>query len=128
MTTPAISELLDLSGKTAIVTGGAVGIGYGIACRLAEAGSNVVVADQNPAEAELAAKRLADAGFEATPVRADVAEEPDVERMVATAVEKYGAVDILVNNAGIYPNILVMNMSAADFAHVINVNLTGVFL
>jgi 2-dehydro-3-deoxy-D-gluconate 5-dehydrogenase len=129
MTAPSsISELIKLSGRTAIVTGGAMGIGYGIAYRLAEAGASVVVADQNPAEAELAAKRLGDAGFEATAVRVDVAEEPDVERMVDTTVERYGGVDILVNNAGIYPNILVMNMTAADFEHVITVNLTGVFL
>jgi 2-deoxy-D-gluconate 3-dehydrogenase len=128
MTARPISELIKLSGRTAIVTGGAMGIGYGIAYRLAEAGANVVVADQNPAEAELAAKRLSNAGFEATGVRVDVAEEPDVERMVDTTVQRYGGVDILVNNAGIYPNTLVMSMTAADFERVITVNLTGVFL
>lgn len=130
MTAPStpITDLIRLSGKTAIVTGGAMGIGYGICYRLAEAGANVVVADQNENEANVAAKRLADLGFSATAVRVDVAAEPDVERMVAGAVDTYGAVDILVNNAGIYPNILVMNMTAADFMHVVNVNLTGVFL
>jgi 2-deoxy-D-gluconate 3-dehydrogenase len=123
-----IQDLLRLAGKTAIVTGGAVGIGYGIAYRLAEAGANVVVADLDGEAAEDAAKNLREAGFAATAIRTNVSEESDVERMVATAVELYGDIDILVNNAGIYPNILVMNMETDDFTGVLNVNLLGVFL
>jgi 2-dehydro-3-deoxy-D-gluconate 5-dehydrogenase len=128
-TTPAPSQdLLRLAGKTAIVTGGAVGIGYGIAYRLAEAGANVVVADLDGEAAEDAAKNLKEAGFEATAAQTNVSEESDVERMVATSAELYGDIDILVNNAGIYPNILVMNMEADDFTRVLDVNLVGVFL
>jgi len=123
-----IQDLLRLAGKTAIVTGGAVGIGYGIAYRLAEAGANVVVADLDGDAAEDAAKNLKEAGFEATATRTNVAEERDVERMVATSAELYGDIDILVNNAGVYPNILVMNMETDDFTGVLNVNLLGVFL
>ena len=128
-TTPApIQDLLRLAGKTAIVTGGAMGIGYGIAYRLAEAGANVVIADLDGQAAEDAATDLVKAGFEATATQTNVAEERDVERMVATSAALYGDIDILVNNAGVYPNILVMNMETDDFARVLNVNLLGVFL
>jgi 2-dehydro-3-deoxy-D-gluconate 5-dehydrogenase len=128
-TTPApIQNLLRLAGKTAIVTGGAMGIGYGIAYRLAEAGANVVIADLDGQAAEDAATDLVKAGLEATATRTNVSEESDVERMVATSAELYGDIDILVNNAGVFPNILVMNMETDDFTRVLNVNLLGVFL
>ena len=128
-TTPApIQDLLRLAGKTAIVTGGAVGIGYGIAYRLAQAGANMVIADLDGELAESAAKNLKEAGFEATATRTNVSEESEVERLVATSAELYGDIDVLVNNAGIYPNILVMNMETDDFTRVLNVNLLGVFL
>jgi 2-deoxy-D-gluconate 3-dehydrogenase len=123
-----VRDLLRLAGKTAIVTGGALGIGYGIAYRLAEAGANVVIADVDGEAAEEAAKNLKAAGLEATATRTDVSEESDVQRMVTTSAELYGGIDILVNNAGIYPNILVMNMETDDFTRVLNVNLVGVFL
>jgi 2-dehydro-3-deoxy-D-gluconate 5-dehydrogenase len=102
-TTPApIQDLLRLTGKTAIVTGGAVGIGYEMAYRLAEAGANVVIADLDGQAAEDAATDLVKAGFEATGTQTNVAEEHDVERMVATSAELYGDIDILVNNAGVF--------------------------
>jgi 2-dehydro-3-deoxy-D-gluconate 5-dehydrogenase len=93
-----------------------MGIGYGIAYRLAEAGANLVIADLDGQTAEDAAADLVKAGFEATATQTNVAEERDVERMVATSAELYGDIDILVNNAGVYPNILVMNMETDDFA------------
>lgn len=123
-----IQDLIRLTGKTAIVTGGAVGIGYGIAYRLAEAGANVVVADLDEPQAKSAAEQLAGAGFEAMPVGVDVADETSVEHLVATVVQRYGGVDILVNNAGIYPNIPLTAMTAADFTRVLHVNLLSVFL
>ena len=121
-------DLLNLSGKTAIVTGGAVGIGLGICRRLAEAGANILVADVNEENAEKAKQELASHGWKAEAVRTDVSHEADVEQMVARAVSVFGGVDILVNNAGIYPSILVMNMTAADFDRVLAVNLKSVFL
>lgn len=124
----ALSELIRLSGRTAIVTGGALGIGAGIALRLAEAGASVVVADVDAAAAEVCAKSLRERGFEAVAVPTDVADEASVERMVAVTAERYGGVDVLVNNAGIYPNILLMNMTLSDFDRVLRVNLHGVFL
>jgi 2-deoxy-D-gluconate 3-dehydrogenase len=121
-------ELLNLSGKTAIVTGGAVGIGLGISRRLAEAGANVLIADINAENAEKAKQELLALGWKAEAVKADVSNEAEVEAMVQKAVSAFGGLDILVNNAGIYPNILFMNMTTADFKKVIDVNLKGVFL
>lgn len=123
-----IKELLDLSGKTAIVTGGAAGIGFGISLRLAEAGANVLIADMNAENAEKAKEELLRNGWKAEAVRADVSNEDDVRKMVEKAVDAFGGVDILVNNAGIYPSVPVINMSAADFEKVIAVNLKSVFL
>jgi len=122
------AELIKLSSKTAIVTGGAVGIGFGIAYRLAEAGANVAVADVNNENSEKAAQELVGKGFKAIAVEADVSKAEDVERMVAAVKQAFGGIDILVNNAGIYPNIPVMGMQEKDFERVLAVNLKGVFL
>lgn len=122
-----LAALLNLSGKTAIVTG-AVGIGYGIAYRLAEAGSNVVIASRTDAQALESVQKLTSNGWKAKAVRADVSSEDDVKRMVAETVNAYGAIDILVNNAGIYPSIPVSEMTLSDFEKVIDINLKGVFL
>jgi 2-deoxy-D-gluconate 3-dehydrogenase len=121
------SKLLDLSGRTAVVTG-AVGIGYGIAYRLAESGANVMIASQNGEEAQTSATKLTQKGFQATGIATDVSSEEDVQRMVAETLATYGGVDILVNNAGIFPTIPVMQMTLSDFEKVLSVNLKGVFL
>ena len=121
-------ELINLSGKTAIVTGGAVGIGFGIAYRLAEAGASVVIGDIDNSAAEGASAALAEKGWKAISVHVDVSRGEDVHRMVSEAVRNFGSIGILVNNAGIYPNIPVMNMAEADFDKVIAVNLKGVYL
>ena len=121
------NKLLDLTGKTAIITG-AVGIGYGIASRLAEAGARVVVASRNGEEAEKSAGELIKKGFLAKAVVVDVSVEDDVKKMVEATLSSFGSVDILVNNAGIYPSIPVMQMTLSDFERVLAINLKGVFL
>ena len=123
-----LSKLLDLSSKVAIVTGGAMGIGFGIAYRLAEAGASVVIADMNQAAADGAAAKLAAKGWKASAVATDVSDAAQVQGMIDAAVKTFGGVDILVNNAGIYPNTPVMQMQEKDFEHVLSVNLKGVFL
>lgn len=110
------------------MTGGAVGIGLGIAKRLAEAGANVLIADVNAENAEKTKQELASAGRHVEAIATDVSKEADVAAMVKKAVDAFGGLDILVNNAGIYPNIPVMSMTAADFERVIAINLEGVFL
>jgi len=124
----SMANILNLSGKTAIVTGGSVGIGYGIVYRLAETGANVVIADKTEKEGLRAAGEMADKGYNVTAIAADVSIEESVKRMVDQTVKRYGAIDILVNNAGIYPEIPLRQMSLSDFEKVIAVNLKGVFL
>ena len=122
-----VTELLDLSGKRAIVTGGAMGIGQAIAARLAEAGASVFIADLDGKKAEEAAEKLCGLGFDAASAAADVSEETQAEGLVAKAAETFGGVDILVNNAGIYPSKPVLDSSREDFERVIHVNLMGAF-
>ncbi|MEX2646041.1 MAG: SDR family NAD(P)-dependent oxidoreductase [Gaiellaceae bacterium] len=120
-----LAELIDLSGQTAIVTGGAAGIGRGIAERLHEAGANVVIADIAEPEAIETAALL---GERALAVGVDVADARSVEAMVRATIDAFGGVDVLVNNAGIYPFVPLTMMTEADFMRVIDVNLRGVFL
>lgn len=122
------NKLLDLSGKTAIVTGGALGIGYGISYRLAEAGANVVIANRNEKDGKAAAEKLKKLGFKAKFVQTDVSHEGQVKNLMAETVKAYGGLDILVNNAGIYPEIPLLKMTLADFERVIAINLYGVFI
>lgn len=124
----ANSELLNLKGKAAIVTGGAKGIGYGIASRLAEAGASVLVTDIDEETAQKTAEELADRGWQAKAVKADISSEDDVKQMIASCKDLFGSVDILVNNAGIYPAMPIEQMTLEQFQKVLNVNLSSIFL
>jgi 2-deoxy-D-gluconate 3-dehydrogenase len=124
-----LSELVALEGRTAIVTGGAVGIGAAIARRLHEAGANVVVADVDGEQASgLAAELERARAGSSLAVGADVADAASVASLVEACVERFGGVDILVNNAGIYPFSPLAHMTEEEFARVLDVNLRGVFL
>jgi len=115
---------LDLSGRTALVTGGARGIGFAIAQALYGAGANVAVSDLKGA-AEAAAG-LTGHG-RSVGVEGDVSSFEQVERAVAEAEEGIGPIDILVNNAGITRDGLLMRMSEDDWDLVLRVNLKGTF-
>src|SRR5665213_1368224 len=123
-----VKDLLDLGGKAAIVTGGAKGIGYGIAYRLAEAGAKVLVADLDEDQAQKTAQELVGKGWSATAFKVDVSSEENVKAMIAACKDKLGSVDILVNNAGIYPPAPVALMTEDQFDKVMRVNLRSVFL
>lgn len=126
---PSLEALLDLSGRTAIVTGAAMGIGRGIAQRLHEAGANVLVADVDPAAARRTAQELdTDRAGSAISAAADVSDAAAVTALVHAAVEEFGALDVLVNNAGIYPVVSMVDIDEDTFRHVIGVNLVGLFL
>lgn len=121
-------KLLNLSGKTAVVTGGARGIGFGIVNRLAAAGANVVIADLNQELTQKATVQIKALGHQAIGVTTDVSKEEDVTALVSCTVSNFGGIDILVNNAGIFPSILVHQMTLADFDKVLSINLKGAFL
>lgn len=123
-----LDNLLNLNGKVAIVTGGALGIGFGIANRLAEAGASVVIADLDGVKAKESASDLTSKGLKAQGVSCDVSKEEDVKRMVEQTVSSFGNVNILVNNAGIYPSIPLSKMTYDDFDKVLSINLKGAFL
>lgn len=122
------SKLIDLAGKTAIVTGGAMGIGRGIVERFAQAGANVVIADFDIESANKTIAELSPANHNLIAVKTDVSSEEDVQNMVSITVTKFSGVDILVNNAGIYPQTPLSKMTKDVFDKVIAVNLRSVFL
>jgi 2-dehydro-3-deoxy-D-gluconate 5-dehydrogenase len=124
----SLPELIDLSGRTAIVTGGAMGIGLGIVRRLHEAGASVVVADLDVAAEGAVEALLAQRAGSALTVRCDVSDSESVEGMLRAAVEAFGGVDILVNNAGIFPMLPLNDLDLKTFQRVLDVNLTGLFL
>lgn len=123
-----LGELMDLSGKSAIVTGGSKGIGYGISYRLAEAGASVSVTDIDSEAGERVVNELKQKGWSAAFVQMDVSDENSVKAGIKSCAELFGPIDILVNNAGIYPNKPLSDMVTEDFERVLDVNLRGVFL
>ncbi|NLI47541.1 MAG: 3-oxoacyl-ACP reductase FabG [Acidobacteria bacterium] len=120
---------MDLSGRTALVTGASRGIGRAIARALAEAGADVLInyARSATAAQELAAE-IASLGRRAEAVAADVADPAAVEAMFERLAATWGSLDILVNNAGVIRDNLVGGMDVADWDRVQSVNLRGAFL
>jgi NAD(P)-dependent dehydrogenase (short-subunit alcohol dehydrogenase family) len=123
-----IGELITLHNKRAVVTGGAMGIGFAISYRLAEAGASIVIVDVDSERAEKASEELRSNGYEARFIQADVSKEKEVRDTVNTIVEDVGGIDILVNNAGIYPYIPFAKITGDDIDKVLSVNLKGTLL
>ena len=96
----AFNELFDLSGKVAIVTGGANGIGKNTTLRLAEAGANIAIADLKLEDAQAAAKGIEALGVKALAVECNILKDDDLVAMVDTVVAEFGTVNVLINNAG----------------------------
>jgi NAD(P)-dependent dehydrogenase (short-subunit alcohol dehydrogenase family) len=126
---------VDLSGKTAIVTGGSRGIGKAISLALARAGANIVIAARSeeeppslPGTIYKTAEEIKVLGGKALPVRCDVTIAGEVESMVGKAVSTYGAIDILVNNAGVLHGATFLETEISDFDNIWRVNVLGVFL
>ena len=115
-----------MSGKTAIVTGGAKGIGKAIAERLISDGFFVVIADTDQQAGEQAASRSGEehAAF----ISCNVGSETEVVSLFKTVREKYRSLDVLINNAGIIRDRMIWNMRTEDFDDVLNVNLRGTWL
>ncbi len=120
--------MFDLSGKTALVTGGSRGIGRAIALALAEHGAAVMVNYvRNAAAADETVAALRALGVRAEAVQGDVAVPDDAVRIVQTAVEAFGRLDILVNNAGLTRDDLVLRLDREDWDVVLDTNLRGAF-
>jgi 3-oxoacyl-[acyl-carrier protein] reductase len=118
-----------LVGRTAIVTGGAKGIGSGIAEAFAHEGADVAIADiATNDQAAAVIEAIQQAGRKVIFIRTDVADEQQVQSMVGAVQREFGHIDILVNNAGIFTQALVENLSIADWDKVLGVNLRGTFL
>ena len=123
------SELFDLSGRVAIVTGGGSGIGRQMATGLAEAGANLVLCARKPERCEQAAAELErDLGVRALGMPCDVRDPAQVQAVVDRANAELGSVDILVNNAGTSWGAPAEDHPLEGWQKVIDVNLTGVFL
>lgn len=121
---------IDLTGKTAIITGSSQGIGLATAETLHAAGANVVINYFEEGEGKnkaLADEVVSNFGERAMSAAADVRDPGQLEAMVAGAIEKFGSLDILVNNAGILRDRSFKKMSHDDWQAVIDTNLTGVF-
>ena len=120
--------MIDLTGKSAVVTGGSRGIGRAIVLRLAAQGADVAFSYRgNAAAAEETATAVLALGRRALPVQGDVSQPEAADALVKAALEAFGKVDILVNNAGITRDDLIMRMSVEAWQDVINTNLSGAF-
>lgn len=128
MKTRKVSEMFDITGKVAIVTGGASGIGRAIALDLAKFGASVVIADMASESARKVVREIESAGGKAIAIKTDVTDSKDVERMAQQTSKKFGKIDILVNNAGVMGRCTVMDMKGNDLSKTLEVNLKGVFL
>jgi len=124
-----MSDMVDLTGKVALVTGAARGIGRGIASRLAKQGAAVCInyATSEEAASETLDRLIAD-GHRAFTHKADVADPQQVTEMIDKVVERFGRLDILVNNAAIDPVIPLPEITEAAWDRVIDTNLKGAFL
>ena len=117
-----------LTGKVAIVTGSSSGIGKAIALRFGTEGAKVVVTARRLALCEQTVEQIKVSGGEAWAIQTDVADEQQVERLIAETVKHYGKLDVLVNNAGIVAGgRRLAETSTKDFDAVMNVNLRGTF-
>lgn len=126
---PSVAKLLDLSGRTAIITGASGGIGSGIAKRFAEAGARVVChynGNRKGADAVVAA--IEAAGGTAAAVGADISTGAGAESLVAAAADRFGIVDILINNAGLQPAKPLPDVTEAEWNEMMAANATGPFL
>jgi NAD(P)-dependent dehydrogenase (short-subunit alcohol dehydrogenase family) len=126
-----VKELFDLTGKVAVVTGGAGGIGEVYGEAMCQAGASVVIADINFQSARRFVDELTDKGFHAMAVHLDVTSAESATQMASSTIAAFGGIDILINNAAVMtdlPPYGLTNMPVADWDRVLNVNLRGPLL
>lgn len=118
---------MRLEGKTAIITGGAAGIGLATVRKFAQEGAVVVVCDRKAEAVQAAVQELTAQGHRALGYTVDVTDRASIDAMVASVKDETGRIDVLVNNAGITQDARLVRMTEQQFDAVINVNLKGVF-
>ncbi|WP_368384653.1 SDR family NAD(P)-dependent oxidoreductase, partial [[Clostridium] scindens] len=122
----ALEKLFSLEGKTAIVTGGAQGIGSVVAMRMAEVGANIAIFDMQEEKARKTAKEIAEAtGKKTAAYGVDVTDPVQVKAAIEQADADMGGLDLLFNNAGIVLHKSAYDVTPVEWAKVINVNLNG---
>lgn len=123
-----VTDLFDLTGKIALVTGGSSGLGFQIAEGLGERGALVILVSRSAANLIDATKKLCLQGIEASWIEADCASEDEITRLVAQANARHGRIDILINNAGVTWGATAEEYPTAAWDKVMNLNVRSVFL
>jgi len=126
--TRTVQQLFDLTGKTALVTGGSRGLGLQMARALGEAGARIMLSSRKAADLERACAELQAAGIDARWIAADCADEADIRRLADQTLERMGAIDILVNNAGAAWGAPAEDHPVAAWDKVMNLNIRGYFI
>ncbi len=123
----SLIDLFQLNGRTALVTGGAKGIGRGIALRLAEAGADVAIVDVDEPAAVATVADIQKLGRKSRFIRADLTSAQDAKAAVKATWDVFGRLDIVVNNAGIFPMVPALQLDEATWDRTIDINLKGAF-
>jgi len=123
-----LTELFDLTGKVALVTGSSRGLGYAIAEGLAKAGATIILNGRNPDRLAETLQTFKDNGYDAHSAQFDVTDMASIKHAVATIQETIGTIDILVNNAGIQYREPIEEFDEDQWRNVMDVNINGVFL
>ena len=126
--TRTTKQLFDLTGKTALVTGGSRGLGLQMAHALGEAGAKVMLSSRKAADLELTAAELKAAGIDAQWIAADCGKEEDIRRLADETLQRMGKIDILVNNAGASWGAPAEDHPVAAWDKVMNLNIRGYFI
>ncbi|MET0239925.1 MAG: SDR family oxidoreductase [Sphingobium sp.] len=125
----SVSDLISLSGRSAVVTGAAWGLGKATARRLAEAGASVLIGDIDEAAAASTAQELGDLyGVEVASVKMDASDGKEITAAADLAVKTFGKLDIWVNNAGIPSFVPLLDLTEDEFDKVVGINLRGTFV
>lgn len=123
-----MNTLFSLAGRRAVVTGAASGIGAAIAQVYAQAGADLVLADLDGDRLDAVVQRCRELGVTVVPVRADVGDEPDANRIVDRCIASFGGIDILVNNAGMLTQARCVDLTTQMWDDMLRVDLRSVFL
>ena len=123
-----IDNATEFSGKVAIITGGAQGMGRAVAERLAGGGAKLALFDVNADNVEGTTEELRASGADCIAISGSVIDKSDVDRMVATTLDTYGAVHILINNAGVLRPTAVIDIEEDEWDWVVSVNLKGTYM